>query len=76
MYNINEIYTLIGKYTPHNTLILLSGEEFKVLTYRKFNSILYNKLIVANVKYSENANAWVIFQAIEITQEELGILRS
>lgn len=66
-----NIYTLVGTYTPHNTIEGIDGKVYSVITYREYNLQFYNKLVAANVKWSKSLGSWIAFQMLEIPEDSL-----
>ena len=70
--NHNQVYTLVGWFNyDKNRFTTIDGNIIECYSYRHLAKDIKNYLTVVNIKYvTDNVNAWVIFQAVILEEEE------
>ena len=69
----NQVYTFVGKFDyDHNRFETIDGNIIQCYAYRHHSRYMKNHLVAVNLNYTLGfVNAWVIFQAVILDEEEV-----
>ena len=66
--NQQEIYTKVGVFKD-NVFTSIDGKQYNCITYGIIKRSITGKIIVANFRYSQATDLWVLFQYLELNED-------